>query len=559
MVKGLVAYQVGLTVAVAISGVAAWIAWSNSDERGALALVVVLSAQCLWAVSNLAGSLLPGTELAVVSAKVVITAAVVLVAALLVFALQYTGRESDVRRETLALVSVEPVVATALVWTTETHGLFYEVLAPGETGASGLTVVYGPGFYVHTVYSYVVLSVALFLIVVFALRSRYFYQRQIAAIVVATLVPWGTNAVSIASGIDLDLTPVVFTVTGVAFTWAVVREEFLDITPIATDIVLDRIDTAVVVVDTNDRVVERNQRARELFEATDREVVGTQADRMFADSLGIDDIYEEVTVSRASETREFESGGRYFRLQSSPLVDRRDEVVGYALLLVDLTDQRRREEQLERRNDQLDRFVGVVSHDLRNPLQVASGRLDLAQETGDPEHFDAVERSHDRMERLIEDLLELARQDDDGLEAERIAVESVAKSAWKHVDTADARLVVDADGLTVDADPDRLSQLFENLFRNVVEHGGDSVTVTVRERPDGSGFVVEDDGPGFGDADVDSVFEDGYTTQRDGTGFGLSIVAEVADQHGWSVEASDPAGAGARIDVVCDEKRAKVS
>jgi len=558
MNEGLVAYQVGLTVAAAISGVAAWVAWSNNDERGAAALAVVLSAQCLWATSALAGTLLPGTELAVVASKVVITATVVLVAAMLVFALQYTGRESYVRRETLALISVEPLVATALVWTTEAHGLFYEVLEPAGTGTSGLTVVYGPGFYVHTVYSYVVLSVALFLVVVFALRSRFFYQRQIAAIVVATLVPWGANAVSIASGIEVDLTPVVFTVTGVAFTWAVVREEFLDITPIATDIVLDRIDTAVVVVDTSDHIIESNERARDLFDATDREVVGTKADRVFADTLGSDDVYDEVTASQASETREFESERGYFRLQSSPLLDRREEVVGYVLLVVDLTDQRRREKQLERRNDQLDRFVGVVSHDLRNPLQVASGRLDLARETGDPEHFDAVERSHDRMDRLIEDLLKLAREDDD-FETELIAVDSVAESAWEHVDTGDSRLAVDADGLTVDGDPDRLLQLFENLFRNAVEHGGDGVRVTVRERPGGGGFAVEDDGPGFADADVDSVFETGYTTDRDGSGFGLSIVAEVADQHGWSVTASDADGAGARIDVVFGEKTVKMN
>jgi len=557
MVSWLAVYQGALLVSVAVSSVAAWLAWRHRDERGATPLTVVLAAQVLWAVAILVTTLFPGTGTAIVWNKVVLLSVVVLVPALLVFALEYTGRESYVDRRTVAALSVEPVVFTILVWTNDAHGLVWESLRIDGTGPRGLQTLNGPAFGLHTAYSYLLLAVAVSVIVVFAFRSRYFYQRQVAAVVVATLVPWAANAVSLALGLEYDLTAVMFTVTGVAFTWAVVREEFLDITPIATEVVLDRIDTAVLVVDTGDRIVDINDPARDLFGTADEELVGeTVPDRIahLPDALAT---YEAVTTGTTAETREFEADGWYFRLQSSPLIDRRDEVVGYALILVDLTDQREREETLRRRNEQLDRFTGVVSHDLRNPLQVAAGNLDLARRTGDPEHFETVERAHDRMERLIEDLLALARQNE-SLDVERVDLGAVTESAWDHVATTDAELVVATDGLAVEADSDRLSQLLENLFRNAVEHGGDDVTVTVEPLSGADGFAVADDGPGFGEADVDSVFEDGYTTSRDGTGFGLSIVAEVAAQHGWSVAAVDADGAGARIEIRTGEKTVKV-
>jgi len=556
MVDWLGIYQVGLLVSTVVSGLSASVAWRNRESRGGGPLAVTLCAQATWAVSTLAGTLAPGTEIAVVTSKIVITAVVVLVAAFFVFALQYTGNESFVRRETLALLAIEPVAATALIWTNEAHGLMYVALEPGGSGASGLTRNYGPAFLAHTAYSYSLLAIAIFLIVIFALRSRYMYQRQVAMVAFATLVPLAANVVSLALHLQLDVTPIVFTVTGVAFTWAVAREEFLNIMPIASEVILDDIDTGVIVVDTHDRVVDINDSASELFDVPKEGVIGAPIDQLVSEQFAAKTAYEAVTASRTNESWESQVDDRYFRVQSTPLVDRRDEVVGHALLVVDLTEQRAREVELNRRNEQLDRFVGVVSHDLRNPLQVAEGRLDLARQTGDDEHFDAVERSHDRMERLIEDLLALARQGDD-LNVEPVDPAEVAESAWDHVATADADLVVDLDDRPLPADPDRLSQFFENLFRNAVEHGGDDVTVSVESLPDERGFAVIDDGPGFGDADIDSVFEDGYTTSRDGTGFGLSIVAEIADQHGWSVEAIDT-DAGARIEVTTREKTAKV-
>ncbi|ESP88674.1 PAS domain-containing protein [Candidatus Halobonum tyrrellensis] len=205
-----------------------------------------------------------------------------------------------------------------------------------------------------------------------------------------------------------------------------------------------------------------------------------------------------------------------------------------------------REQQLTRQNERLEEFSRVVAHDLRNPISVAEGFLELARETGDPDHFERVERALDRMARLVDDLLVLARRGDADRESEPVELTAAAREAWKHVETGAATL--DADDLpSVTGDESRFVQLFENLFRNAVEHGGDGVTVRAGAL-DGGGFYVADDGAGIPDDDRDRVFEQGYTTRQDGTGFGLSIVETIAAAHDLRVAATEAADGGARFE-----------
>lgn len=208
--------------------------------------------------------------------------------------------------------------------------------------------------------------------------------------------------------------------------------------------------------------------------------------------------------------------------------------------------------ELERQNDRLEEFAGVVSHDLRNPLEVARGRTELAREECGSEHLAAVERAHDRMTALIDDLLTLAREGDPVTDAGPVDLGQIVGSCWRTVDTKDATLRAEAERMIV-ADEGRLRQLLENLMRNAVEHGSEGVTVTVGTLPDG--FYVADDGPGIDPDRRGEVFDAGYSTSQSGTGFGLRIVEQVADAHGWSVRAAESEAGGARFEITGVEVR----
>ncbi|MFB6150449.1 MAG: PAS domain-containing protein [Haloarculaceae archaeon] len=207
-----------------------------------------------------------------------------------------------------------------------------------------------------------------------------------------------------------------------------------------------------------------------------------------------------------------------------------------------------REETLRRQNERLDQFASVVAHDIRNPLTVAMGFLDAAERTGDEAHFEKIESAHDRIERLIDDLLALARGEATVEDAEQVGLEPVATEAWGYVDTREATFTVAEGTPAVAADAGRLTQLFENLFRNAVEHGGADVTVTLGPLSDAPGFYVEDDGAGIPPAKRDEVFEHGVTSREGGTGFGLPIVADVANAHGWTVSVTEGDAGGARFE-----------
>ena len=253
--------------------------------------------------------------------------------------------------------------------------------------------------------------------------------------------------------------------------------------------------------------------------------------------------------------------------------------------------------QLRAQNERLDEFASIVGHDLRNPLNTLSISLELAERTGDEEHFERATRSVDRMEGLIDDLLALARQGESAGEPEPVSLAAVTDDARDTVETGDATVTVTED-LTVRADRSRLRQLLENLLRNAVEHGstsrqppaddavehgstsprshtpedavehgspnsrgeipdhpiqyGGTVTITVGAIDD-RGFYVADDGPGIPDDERGQIFETGYSTAGSGAGIGLAIVKRIVDAHDWEITVTDSEAGGARFEITAVE------
>jgi PAS domain S-box-containing protein len=211
-----------------------------------------------------------------------------------------------------------------------------------------------------------------------------------------------------------------------------------------------------------------------------------------------------------------------------------------------------REAALQRQNERLDQFASVVAHDLRNPLTVATGFLEVAEQSGDSEHFEKVADAHQRIEDLIDDLLTLARGESQNEDAEEIDFETVATTAWGYVDTDEATLGVSDEIPTVAGDAGRLIQVFENLFRNAIEHGGEVERIEIGPLEDSPGFYVEDDGVGIPPDRREEVFKHGVSSTEGGTGFGLSIVADVATAHGWEVGVTDGTTGGALFEFLTD-------
>jgi PAS domain S-box-containing protein len=292
--------------------------------------------------------------------------------------------------------------------------------------------------------------------------------------------------------------------------------------------------------------------AERLYGYESEGVLGKRFDFLLAESKGtptdVDDLLAEAKDGPVTtEGWHEQADGSVFwaTCALSPL--RNGDLDGYAVTSRDTTSQKQYERMLERQNDRLKEFTDILSHDLRTPLSVIDGRLELYRQTDEREHLAAIEKTTDRMEGLVEDLLRVAKQGQVVEEPEPTDVGAVLETAREGALPASAEVAYERVP-TIMADPDRLVQVFENLLQNSVDHGGEAVTVRVGPLEDG--FYVEDDGPGIPEESRERVFEHGYTTRGDGMGYGLSVVRSVVGAHGWDVRVSDSEDGGARFEIV---------
>jgi PAS domain S-box-containing protein len=309
--------------------------------------------------------------------------------------------------------------------------------------------------------------------------------------------------------------------------------------------VYERITDAFYALDEEFRFTHVNDRTEELMRASADELLGNSVWEMFPEAAESDLIWNAFHAAMDEQIPQS------FDIYYDPLEFHAEATVypsesGLSVFFRDVGEQKEYERQLERQYKRLDEFTSVVSHDLRNPLSVAQGRLELALEECDSEHLDSVHRALERMDTLIHDLLMLAREGKKLGTIQTVDLACLAERCWQNIANAEATLAIESER-DIRADTTRLQQLLDNLIRNAVEHGGDDVTVTIGELDDG--FYVEDDGPGISEGDRDEVFEAGYSTSKEGTGFGLSIVKQVADAHGWEIRLEAGSAGGARFEI----------
>jgi len=217
----------------------------------------------------------------------------------------------------------------------------------------------------------------------------------------------------------------------------------------------------------------------------------------------------------------------------------------------DITEQKTHERELREQKERLEEFASVVSHDLRNPLNIVSGRLEMVEKECDSEHFETINTALDRMERIISDVLWLAREGRDIGETHAVSLTQIAKQVWPMVsdisEQAELSITEPPNQDVIAADEDRLAQLLENLFRNTIDHGGPAVRVLFEVTD--TGFAVSDDGPGIPDDEHEDIYTSGYSTEADGTGLGLSIVQQIVAAHGWEIHLTDSNEGGARFEI----------
>ncbi|WP_410766669.1 histidine kinase N-terminal 7TM domain-containing protein [Haloferax sp. DFSO60] len=474
------------------------------------------------------------------------------------YVVRHTGVE-DLPKPVWAALAGVPLVTVALVFTNSAHTLIWDGLTlSDEFGYVMLVNDHSIGFLAFIIYAYTLIVVGVGLLFRSLVVSDEIYRKQTAGLLAGGLVPAIAGIVYISEYSPvpgLNLPAIAFSFAAAAVAWSVYRHRLFTLVPIAWELAAESMKGGAIVIDERDAVLDANPTGERYLDDDLSACYGRPIRDLVPDSIAA----ALSTDTPIEATVEVDGDERDVLVSTSRLSG--GATTGRLVIIRDITDQKSRERRLERQNDRLEEFASVVSHDLRNPLTVASGYLELARETGEAEYFDRVDDAHDRMEEIIEDLLTLARQGETLSDLSPVGVQTIAREAWDSVAAQQATLEVSLDQ-TIDADRGRFRQLFENLFRNAVEHGSTSneqsddavehgsasSEVHIRVGPLSDGFFVEDDGTGISEAERERVFERGYTTHEEGTGFGLPIIRSIADAHGWTVELTTADSGGARFE-----------
>src|SRR5918997_1226210 len=347
---GYTLYAIFLFGAAALLVLFAFRAWGHRGTPGAAALAVLMVAGAVWAVAY---GLSLGTaepSMRVLWGEIKYLGIVAVPLAWLVFALQYTGREGWVRRRTLALLAVEPVVALALIFTNEAHGLFWSSKESGTTGPySTIESVYGPWFWVHLSYSYLLLLVGTVFLAQALLSSAHLYREQRIALVIGTSMPWAINAVNVSGLVPLgspDPAPLAFALAGVVFAGPLFRYGPVDLVSVARDVVVEGMGDGVVVLDSQDRVVDLNPAAQRILGYPFTEAVGRPVARIMPGQVallkrhqGSEEAYGEAALGSGAVPR-------YYDIAISSLRTRNVARAGRLISLRDITERKALEERL---------------------------------------------------------------------------------------------------------------------------------------------------------------------------------------------------------------------
>jgi PAS domain S-box-containing protein len=294
-----------------------------------------------------------------------------------------------------------------------------------------------------------------------------------------------------------------------------------------------------------------NRAYEEQTRITTAKVRGKTPTDVFGEEIGsqLHTNYRQCVSAQESVSYEeeipVETGARFWQTVLTPVITNGEvtEIIG---ITRNITERVKQERQLQSQKEQLDEFASVVSHDLRNPLNVAQGRTELLTDDCESEHLAPIIESLDRMEEIIADTLTLAREGQVVSAPKPVELVNLVGACWKNVRTEEATIEIE-DEVTLSGDRSRLQHVFENLFRNAIEYGGTDVTVRVG-RIDNHGIYVEDTGPGIPEDAREVVFDPGHTSASGGTGFGLTIVKRIAAAHGWQVAVVDGSDGGARFE-----------
>lgn len=318
--------------------------WRRRSTPAAKTLLILMAATAEWAFLSALHKVSPDLSTKILIAKMQYIGIVTVPPALLVFVLQYTGRERWLTNRNLILLTILPVITLGLAWTNEFHKLIWERTWIDFSGSIPIGVYdYGPFFWIWTSFCYLAILLSTIWLIQAFISSPRLYRIQVLIMLIGIAAPWVANGLylfNISPWPRIDLTPIAFTITGLALGCGMFWVRILDIVPVAHATVLKGIPDGVIVLDDNKRIVNMNPAAQKILSLPNSGVIGQSALEIFANQPTLIEYLRDVTEVRSEITLGQGDTQRYYDLYISPFKDRQGSLIGRLITLRDFTQRK---------------------------------------------------------------------------------------------------------------------------------------------------------------------------------------------------------------------------
>jgi len=275
----------------------------------------------------------------------------------LVFVGRYVGRSRWLTRRHAGILAVEPLAVGAAALTNHIHGFAWRVPSTTVSPGSAIEIAFGPLYYAHLTLTYTAVVVGVTLLLLGGVRRSLVYWKQAAFLAVAPIPPFVSNIAFLFRSSPLptvDLTPFVFTFTGVVVVYSLYWSDLLERTPIAQRQALDAMGDGLVTLDSDEVVVDVDDTAARVLDPEPE--VGR--------SIG--EFYPDRSLADLDGTTVVDGTNLAYDIRVSELTDERGSNIGYAVALRDITERHRYQQRLKVANR-------VLRHNLRNDMNVVRG------------------------------------------------------------------------------------------------------------------------------------------------------------------------------------------